>query len=176
MTAWYGASLYRFHCNLSCSIILPTLFLLEISLLRLHLLWKTPQPYTADAHSPHLGTDNVGGQISCQIEVTVYSGAFRGLILQVEFGYLFLIMIVNLIWTQMFLRKLRFATRYQYISMMLLQDDWLLRKWLYFIKIDPVQEFPGNNPPLYFYLFNNLVFRLNLCWAPDQEKMFYYLI
>ena len=109
---------------------------------------------------------------SCQIEVTVYSGAFGGLILQVEFGYLFLIMIVNLIWRQMFLRKLRFATRYQYISMMLLQDDWLLRKWLYFIKIDPVQEFPGNNPPLYFYPFNNLVFRLNPCWAPDQEKIF----
>ena len=109
---------------------------------------------------------------SRQIEVTVYSGAFGGLILQVEFGYVFLIMIVNLIWRQMFLRKLRFATRYQYISIMLLQDDWLPRKWLYFIKIDPVQEFPGNNPPLYFYPFNNLVFRLNPCWAHDQEKIF----
>ena len=60
---------------------------------------------------------------SRQIEVTVYSGAFGGLILQVEFGYVFLIMIVNLIWRQMFLRKLRFVTRYQYISIMLLQDD-----------------------------------------------------
>ena len=28
---------------------------------------KTPQPYTTDAHNPHLGTDNVGGQISFHI-------------------------------------------------------------------------------------------------------------
>ena len=28
-------------------------------------------------------------------------------------------------------------------------------------KIYPVQDFPGNNLPLYFYPFNTLVFRLN---------------
>ena len=38
------------------------------------------------------------------------------------------------------------------------------------IKIDPVQEFPGNNPPLYLYLFNTLVFRLNPCRIPDSEN------
>ena len=30
--------------------------------------------------------------------------------LQVDFGYLFLIVIVNLTWTQMFLRKLTYTT------------------------------------------------------------------
>ena len=40
------------------------------------------------------------------------------------------------------------------------------------MKIDPVQEFPGNIPPLYFYPFNTLVFRLNPCRIPDQEKKF----
>ena len=59
-------------------------------------------------------------------------------------------MIVNLTWRQMFLRKPQFAARYQYISIMLLKDDQLLRKWLYLIKIDPVQEFPGNNSPFTF--------------------------
>ena len=70
----------------------------------------------------------------------------------------------------MFMRKLRFAARYQYISTMLLRD--VHRKWLYLIKIDPVQEFPGNNPPLYFYLFNTLVFRLNPRRIPDPENSF----
>ena len=50
----------------------------------------------------------------------------------------------------MFLRQLRFAASYRYISIMLRKDDLLLRKWLYLIKIDSVQEFPGNNSPLYF--------------------------
>ena len=34
-----------------------------------------------------------------------------------------LIVIVTLTWRQMFLRKLRFAARYRYISIMLLTDD-----------------------------------------------------
>ena len=72
----------------------------------------------------------------------------------------------------MFLRKLWFATRYQYISIMLLKGDLLLRKSFYLIKIDPVQEFPGNNRPLYFYLFNTLVFRVNVCQIPDPENSF----
>ena len=72
----------------------------------------------------------------------------------------------------MFLRKLRFAARYQYISIMLLRNVQLPRKWLYLIKIDPVQEFHGNNPPLYFYLFNTLVFRLNPRRIPDPENSF----
>ena len=72
----------------------------------------------------------------------------------------------------MFLRKLWFATRYQYISIMLLKGDSLLRKSFYLIKIDSVQEFPGNNRPLYFYLFNILVFRVNLCQIPDPENSF----
>ena len=72
----------------------------------------------------------------------------------------------------MFLRKLRFAARYQYISIMLLRNVQLPRKWLYLIKIDPEQEFPGNNPPLYFYLFNTLVFRLNPRRIPDPENSF----
>ena len=72
----------------------------------------------------------------------------------------------------MFLRKLRFAARYQYISIMLLRNVQLPRKWLYLIKIDPVQEFYGNNPPLYFYLFNTLVFRLNPRRIPDPENSF----
>ena len=72
----------------------------------------------------------------------------------------------------MFLRKLRFAARYQYISIMLLRDVQLPRKWLHLIKIDPVQEFPGNKPPLYFNLFNTLVFRLNPCRIPDPENSF----
>ena len=72
----------------------------------------------------------------------------------------------------MFLRKLWFATRYQYISIMLLKGDLLLRKSFYLIKIDPVQEFPGNNRPLYFYLFNTFVFRVNLCQIPDPENSF----
>ena len=72
----------------------------------------------------------------------------------------------------MFLRKLWFATRYQYISIMLLKGDSLLRKSFYLIKIDPAQEFPGNNRPLYFYLFNILVFRVNLCQIPDPENSF----
>ena len=72
----------------------------------------------------------------------------------------------------MFLRKLRFAARYQYISIMLLRNVQLPRKWLYLIKIDPVQEFPGNNPPLCFYLFNTLVFRLNPRRIPDPENSF----
>ena len=72
----------------------------------------------------------------------------------------------------MFLRKLWFATRYQYISIMLLKGDSLLRKSFYLIKIDPAQEFPGNNRPLYFYLFNILVFRVNLCQIPDLENSF----
>ena len=55
---------------------------------------------------------------------------------------------------------------------MLLKGDLLLRKWFYLIKIDPVQEFPGNNRPLYFYLFNTLVFRVNLCQIPDPENSF----
>ena len=50
----------------------------------------------------------------------------------------------------MFLRKLRFAASYRYISIMLRKDDLLLGKWLYLIKIDSVQEFFGNNSPLYF--------------------------
>ena len=58
----------------------------------------------------------------------------------------------------MFLRKLQFEAKYRYISIILLKDVSLLRKWLYLIKIDPVQEFPGNNRPFYFYLFNILVF------------------
>ena len=41
-------------------------------------------------------------------------------------GYLFLIVMVNLIWRQMLLRKLRFAARYRYISIMLLR--WLITK------------------------------------------------
>ena len=53
---------------------------------------------------------------------------FGGLTLQLEFGYLFSIMIVNLTWRQMFLRKLRFAASYRYISIMLQKDDLLLRK------------------------------------------------
>ena len=44
----------------------------------------------------------------------------------------------------MFLRKMQFEAKYQF--------------HLYLIKIDPVKEFPGNNRPLYFYLFNILVF------------------
>ena len=72
----------------------------------------------------------------------------------------------------MFLRKLWFATRYQYISIMLLKGDSLLRKSFYLIKIDPAQEFPGNNRPLYFYLFNILVFSVNLCQIPDLENSF----
>ena len=40
------------------------------------------------------------------------------------------------------------------------------------MKIDPVQEFPTNNSPLYFYPFNNLVFRLNPCGIPDQDNSF----
>ena len=72
----------------------------------------------------------------------------------------------------MFLRKLWFATRYQYISIMLLKGDSLLRKSFYLIKIDPAQEFPGNKRPLYFYLFNILVFRVNLCQIPDLENSF----
>ena len=55
---------------------------------------------------------------------------------------------------------------------MLLKGDLLLRKWFYLIKIDPVQEFPGNNRPLYFYLFNTFVFRVNLCQIPDPENSF----
>ena len=55
---------------------------------------------------------------------------------------------------------------------MLLKGDSLLRKSFYLIKIDPVQEFPGNNPPLYFYLFNTLVFRLNPRRIPDPENSF----
>ena len=55
---------------------------------------------------------------------------------------------------------------------MLLKGDSLLRKSFYLIKIDPVQEFPGNNRPLYFYLFNTLVFRLNLYQIPDPENSF----
>ena len=55
---------------------------------------------------------------------------------------------------------------------MLLKGDSLLRKSFYLIKIDPVQEFPGNNRPLYFYLFNILVFRVNLCQIPDLENSF----
>ena len=43
-------------------------------------------------------------------------------------------------------------------------------------KIDSVQEFPGNNPPLYIYSFNTLVFRLNPCRIPDQENSFQFLI
>ena len=34
----------------------------------------------------------------------------------------------------------------------------------------------GNNPPLYFYPFNTLVFRLNPCRIPDQENSFQFLI
>ena len=41
----------------------------------------------------------------------------------------------------MFLRKLRLAASYRYISIMLRKDDLLLRKWLYLIKIDSLQEF-----------------------------------
>ena len=55
---------------------------------------------------------------------------------------------------------------------MLLKGDSLLRKSFYLIKIDPVQGFPGNNRPLYFYLFNTLVFRVNLCQIPDPENSF----
>ena len=40
------------------------------------------------------------------------------------------------------------------------------------MKIDLVQGFPGNNRPLYFYLFNTLVFRVNLCQIPDPENSF----
>ena len=57
----------------------------------------------------------------------------------------------------MFLRKLRFAASYRYISIMLRKDDLLLRKWLYLIKIDSVLEFPGNNSRLYIFPFNTLV-------------------
>ena len=39
-------------------------------------------------------------------------------------------------------------------------------------KIDPVQEFPENNSPLYFYPFNTLVFRLNPYRIPDPENSF----
>ena len=38
-----------------------------------------------------------------------------------HFFHLFLIVVVNLTWRQMFLRKLRFAASYQYIFIMLLK-------------------------------------------------------
>ena len=44
---------------------------------------------------------------------------FSGLILQMDSGHLFLIVIVNLTWTQMFLRKLQFAAKYWYNAIML---------------------------------------------------------
>ena len=47
---------------------------------------------------------------------------------------------------------------------------------LLYKKIDPVQEFPGNNPSLYFYPFNNLVFRLNPRCISNQENSFQFLI
>ena len=50
----------------------------------------------------------------------------------------------------MFLRKLQFAASYRYVSIMLRKDDLSRRKWFYLIKIDSVQEFPGNYSPLYF--------------------------
>ena len=37
---------------------------------------------------------------------------FGGLILQKNFGHVFLIVVVNLTWRQMFLRKLQFAAKY----------------------------------------------------------------
>ena len=37
------------------------------------------------------------------------------------------------------------------------------------MKIDPVQEFPGYNPLLYFTI---LFFRLNPCRIPDPENGF----
>ena len=43
---------------------------------------------------------------------------------------------------------------------------------LLYKKIDPVQEFPGNNPPLYLYLYNTLILRLNPCRIPDEENSF----
>ena len=58
----------------------------------------------------------------CDKPVDHFFIPFGGLILQVKFGHLFLIIIVNLTWRQMFLRKLRFAARYRYISIMLLKD------------------------------------------------------
>ena len=65
-----------------------------------------------------------------------------------HFFDLFLIVVVNLTWRQMFLRKLRFAAGYRYI----LQKKKLSTKKITLpYKIDPVQDFPGNNPPLYFY-------------------------
>ena len=76
----------------------------------------------------------------------------------------------------MFLSKLRVAARYQYIFIMLLKNNSLLGKWLYPIEFDPVQEFPGNNPPLYFYPLNTLVFRLNPYRIPDQENSFQFLV
>ena len=41
---------------------------------------------------------------------------------RLNFSHLFLIVIVNLTWRQMFLRKPRFAAKYRYISIMLLKD------------------------------------------------------
>ena len=46
--------------------------------------------------------------------------------------------------------------KHLYISIML-RKLITKKKWLYLIKIDPVKEFPGNNPFLYFYLFDILV-------------------
>ena len=40
------------------------------------------------------------------------------------------------------------------------------------LRFDPVQEFSGNNPPLYFYPFITLVFRPNPCRIPDPENSF----
>ena len=72
----------------------------------------------------------------------------------------------------MFLRKLRFAASYRYIFIMLLRKIIEYQEMTLPYKIDPVQDFPGNNPFLYFYLLKTLVFRLNPCPIPDQENSF----
>ena len=72
----------------------------------------------------------------------------------------------------MFLRKLRFAASYRYIFIMLLRKIIEYQEMTLPYKIDPVQDFPRNNPLLYFYPLNTLVFRLNPCRIPDQENSF----
>ena len=69
---------------------------------------------------------SISHSVNIEIGQLIISYYFWRCTLQVEFDYLFFIMIVNLTWRQIFLRKLRFAASYRYISIMLRKDDLLL--------------------------------------------------
>ena len=81
--------------------------------------------------------------------LTVFLSCF-GVALQLELLSPFLIAVANLTLRQIFLRKLLFEVEYWSVSVIFRKAISIRKKRLYLIDIDPVEEFPGKLPLLYF--------------------------